>query len=74
MSSVPSDPRNLPSNPYQAPQQFDPGLPSLGAGGNLGSLSQSARLKKLNTARGILLVIGILSLIVTGFDMATMRD
>ena len=73
MTAGPSDPNNLQANPYQSPQQLNPALPSL-ASGTLGSLSQTARLKKLNTARGILFTIGVLSLIVTGIDMATMRD
>ena len=40
----------------------------------LGSLAQSARVKELNTARNILIAIGILTIIVSGIQLATVRD
>jgi uncharacterized membrane protein YidH (DUF202 family) len=42
--------------------------------GNLGSLAQSARLKHLNTARWILIVVGVLTLGLNAVLLATMRD
>ncbi len=40
----------------------------------LGSLAQSARSKQLNTARGILLFIGIVIILFNGFQMAMVRN
>jgi hypothetical protein len=39
-----------------------PGLPSLASGS--GSLAQSARLKQLNVARGIMFIVGVLTIVV----------
>lgn len=56
-----------PSNPYLSPANPLPSLPPIGTpGGGLGSLTQTARLDKLNSARNTLIVIGILSLLVNG--------
>jgi hypothetical protein len=41
---------------------------------DLGSLAQSARLKQLNTARWILIVIGILTMLVNGYLLTTARQ
>jgi len=41
--------------------------------GKLGSLTKSARAKQLKTARGILIVVGILTLLVNGFMFANAR-
>jgi hypothetical protein len=46
-------------NPYQSPSVAPRSGPA-----SLGSLAQSARQKQLNTARGILLAIGILTIVV----------
>jgi hypothetical protein len=46
----------------------EPALP------RLGSLAQSARSKQLNTARGILIAIGILTVLVNGIQLAMARD
>lgn len=48
--------------------ESDDGLP------RLGSLAQSARIKELNTARSILIVIGILTILVNGFQFSQARD
>ena len=40
----------------------------------LGSLAQSARSKQLNTARGILLFIGIVIILFNGFQMTMVRN
>jgi hypothetical protein len=40
----------------------------------LGSLAQSARGKQLNQARGILIVIGILTIVVNGIFLALARE
>jgi hypothetical protein len=42
--------------------------------GSLGSLAQSARLKHLNTARWVLISIGILTILVNGVLLATVRQ
>jgi hypothetical protein len=42
--------------------------------GSLGSLAQSARVKHLNTARWVLISIGILTILLNGFLLATMRQ
>jgi hypothetical protein len=51
-------------------------LPSLASSGsgNLGSLAQSARLKKLNQARGVLIAIGILTIAVNAFQLIGLRE
>ena len=53
-------------------------LPPLGqdlsASSNLGSLAQSARAKQLKTARGIMIVVGILTVGVNGVLFATTRQ
>jgi hypothetical protein len=51
-------------------------LPNLGssASGQLGSLAQSARLKNLNQARGTLIAIGILTIVVNGIQLFALRD
>jgi hypothetical protein len=52
-------------NPSSDPQGAAPrGLIPAGGPSSLGSLTQSARLKQLNTARWILLAIGVLSVVV----------
>jgi hypothetical protein len=67
----PHDPFSAPlSTPSPAGQQ--PGaLPSLAGGGN--SLAQSARLKQLNTARGIMFAVGVLTILLNIFQY-TMVD
>src|SRR5271168_3111216 len=42
--------------------------------GSLGSLAQSARLKHLKTARWVLIVIGVLTILLNGFLLATARE
>jgi len=71
MSAGPSDPK---SNPYQASQQPDLQPAGLAPLGKLGSLSQSARLKSLNSAKGILIVIGVLTVIFNGIQIPLARD
>jgi hypothetical protein len=71
MSAGPSNPK---SNPYQASQQPNLEPAGLAPLGQLGSLSQSARLKSLNVARVILILIGVVLAILAGVDMSTMRD
>ena len=67
-----NDPFSLPpndaSNPYSSPAaENKPGnLPSLQTG--LGSLGQEARLKNLNTAKWIMIVVGILTIGVNVFQ------
>jgi hypothetical protein len=59
MSTFPNDPANRP---------IEPDLGRLGAPGSsgLGSLSQSARRKHLGQARGVLIAVGVLTLLVNG--------
>jgi hypothetical protein len=51
-------------------------LPNLGSSGSgqLGSLAQSARLKNLNQAKGTLIAIGILTIVVNGIQLFGLRD
>jgi hypothetical protein len=42
--------------------------------GDLGSLAQSARLKHLQTARGLLIFIGIITILVNGYFLFTARQ
>ena len=60
-------------NDFQGP----PRLPSFSASSpspNLGSLSQSARSKSINQARGLLFVIGVLTLAVNAFFFLSARE
>ena len=67
MSNAPLDP---PENPYSSPatEKLEGRLPPLQSG--LGSLGQEARLKQLNTAKWIMIVIGILTIGVNSFLLA----
>jgi predicted RND superfamily exporter protein len=51
-------------------------LPSFGSStpGKLGSLAQSARLKNLNQAKGTLIAIGILTIVINGIQLIGLRD
>jgi hypothetical protein len=66
---IPQDP----SNPYRSPLAplSEANLPPLQTG--LGSLGQEARLKYLNTAKWIMIVVGILTVAVNGFQFATVE-
>jgi len=44
------------------------------AGANLGSLAQSARVKNLNTARWVMIAVGVLTIAVNGFLLFTARE
>jgi hypothetical protein len=71
------DPFSLPPNdacnPYSSPAaENKPGnLPSLQTG--LGSLGQEARLKNLNTARWILIVVGLMTIAAYAFQYTTIE-
>lgn len=72
-----------PATPKPPTPRPDEDLPKLGRSREtgpddelpkLGSLAQSARVKELNTARNILIVIGILTILVNGIQIPMVRD
>jgi hypothetical protein len=74
MSNAPLGPPDDAANTYRSPsaENTRTSLPPLQTG--LGSLAQEARLKHLNTAKWILIVVGILTIGVNAFQYANIEE